>query len=367
MTRAAFIHSPEMERFVYPPQCPFNVSRAGKVRAIVKSLGLLGGTDKIEVAPRAADRRTLKKFHTARYLHVLKNAADGRWDADALSMGIGTPDCPVFKDMYDYSVMACGATVTGVELILSGKSDNVFNPSGGLHHAGPEMASGFCYLNDVAIGCMVLAEKCERVLYLDVDVHHGDGVQNAFYDRSDVMTISFHESPRTLFPGTGFVDEIGTGAGVGYSVNVPLPVGTYDEVYLKAFEEAAKPLIAAYAPEVIVLELGADGLGGDPLANLQLTNNAYAEIIRYLMSLKKPILMTGGGGYDIENTARAWARGWSVLCGAEASWDEAEDIKKEQLKDCELEVSSQQRQIVTPAIEAVIEAVKSNVFGIHGL
>ena len=150
---------------------------------------------------------------------------------------------PIFKDMYDYSAFACGATLTGAKLILSGKVDIAFNPSGGLHHCGPEQAAGFCYMNDVALACTVLAEAKKRVLYLDVDVHYGDGVANAFYDRNDVMTISFHENGRTLFPGTGFEDEIGAGPGKGYCVNVPLPVGTYDHAYMMAFKAIALPLI----------------------------------------------------------------------------------------------------------------------------
>ena len=123
-------------------------------------------------------------------------------------------------------------------------------------------------MNDVALACTVLAEAKKKVLYLDVDVHYGDGVANAFYDRNDVMTISFHESGRTLFPGTGFEDEIGTGAGKGYCVNVPMPVGTYDQAYMMAFKAVAIPLIKAFNPDVIVLQLGADGLAGDPLAHL---------------------------------------------------------------------------------------------------
>jgi acetoin utilization protein AcuC len=260
-------------------------------------------------------------------------------------------------------------------LILSDSADVAFNPSGGLHHAGPELASGFCYINDMAIACTILAEAGKKVLYLDVDVHHGDGVQNAFYDRCDVMTISFHESGRTLFPGTGFEYDIGTGAGKGYSVNVPLPVGTYDEVYMKAFKAIALPLIGAYNPDVIVFELGADALAGDPLAHLYLTNNTYAEIINHLLSFSKPILAAGGGGYNINNTVRAWALAWSVMCGA-AEHDmnlgaggvmlESTDWQGG-LRDRILVISSQQRDAVVPQVDATIETVRANVFPFHGL
>ena len=374
--RAAFIHSPELEKYNYPPDCPFNIQRAGRTRKILNSMGLLTGPDRSEVAPEPADRLVLKKFHSARYLHVLKEAAEGRWDAEALNMGIGTSDCPVFRDMYDYSVWAAGATLTGAKLILSGEADIVFNPSGGLHHAGPERASGFCYINDMALACLTLAEEGKKVLYLDVDVHFGDGVAYAFYDRSDVMTISFHENGRTLFPGTGFEDEIGTGKGKGYCINVPLPVGTYDEAYMMAFEAIALPLIRAYNPDVIVFELGADALAGDPLAHLQLTNNTYVEIIRHLLKFNKPILATGGGGYHIGNTVRAWAIAWSVFCGATDDYDmnlaaggvllESTDWQGG-LQDRVLAVSSQQRDFVMPQVQAVIESVKANIFPFHHL
>lgn len=212
-TKAVFIYSQELEKFHYPPDHPFNTIRAKRTREVLNSMGLLSGDGRSEVAPVPAERVTLKKFHTARYLHALKTASKGRWDVEALGMGIGTSDCPVFNGLYDYAVLAAGGTLVAAELILSGDIDVAFNPSGGFHHAHPERASGFCYINDVALACHVLAERGKRILYLDVDVHHGDGVAYAFYDRCDVMTISFHEDPRILFPGTGFENEIGDGPG----------------------------------------------------------------------------------------------------------------------------------------------------------
>lgn len=374
--KAVFIHSPQMEKFSYPPDFPFNVTRAGRVRQTLNSMGLLTGPDRMEVAPTIATRLVLKKFHSAHYLYVLKEAAKGRFNSDAYSMGIGTPDCPVFKDMYDYSAWACGATLTGVKLILSGKADIAFNPSGGLHHSGPEKAAGFCYMNDVALACTVLAEAKKKVLYLDLDVHFGDGVANAFYDRNDVMTISFHESGRTLFPGTGFEDEIGTGEGKGYCINVPLPIGTYDQAYMMAFKAIALPLIKAFNPDVIVLQLGADGLAGDPLAHLCLTNNVYADIIRLLLNFNKPILATGGGGYNIENTVRAWALDWTILSGADRGHDThlgVGGIMLEStewqggLRDRELLVTKHQQEMVLPAVEATIQKIRTRIFPIHGL
>jgi len=374
--KASFIYSPELEKFSYPADCPFNTDRAGQVRKILNSMDLLSGENRSEVAPVPAERLVLKKFHSARYLHALKTAAKGRWDAEALDMGIGTLDCPVFAGMYDYAVLATGATLTGVKLILSGSAEVAFNPSGGFHHAGPEKASGFCYINDVALACTILAEEVKRVLYLDVDVHHGDGVAYGFYDRRDVMTISFHESPGTLFPGTGREDEIGSGQGRGYCVNVPLPVGTYDEVYMKAFETIALPLITVYNPDVIVFELGADALAGDPLAHLCLTNNVYADIIEHLLSFDKPIVATGGGGYNVSNTVRAWALAWSILTGTGSGSDMDQAVGgvmlestdwQGGLRDRAFVVSQSQREMVVPVVEATIESVKANIFPIHKL
>jgi acetoin utilization protein AcuC len=374
--KTVFIHSSELEKFSYPADCPFNTDRAGQVRKVLNSMGLLSGPGRSEAAPVAAERVVLKKFHSARYLHALRAAAKGRWDIEALNMGIGTVDCPVFAGMYDYPALATGGTLTAVELILSGSTELAFNPSGGFHHAGPERASGFCYINDVALACIVLAEKGKRVLYLDVDVHHGDGVAYAFYDRSDVMTISLHESPKTLFPGTGFEDEIGTGAGKGYCVNVPLPVGTYDEAYLKAFNAVVPPLAGAYKPDVFVFELGADALAGDPLAHLRLTNNVYVEIINHLLTYDKPILMTGGGGYNVDNTVRAWALAWTVLCGADGGQYAGPAVGgvmlqttdwQGGLRDRALAVGQQQRRSVELAIDSTIKAVKAKVFPIHRL
>jgi acetoin utilization protein AcuC len=376
MRKAVFIYSAELEKYSYPQDHPFNTMRAKRTHEILNSMGLLSGSDRRKIPPEPAEQVILEKFHSADYLHALKNASEGNLTAESLNMGIGTPDCPVFTGLYDYAVLAAGGTLIAAKLILSGSADVAFNPSGGYHHAGPERASGFCYINDVALACMVLAEEGKKVLYLDVDVHHGDGVANAFYVRCDVMTISLHEDPVALFPGTGFADEIGTGKGKGYCVNVPLPIGTYDQMYMKVFNTIVMPLINSYDPDVIVFELGADALVGDPLAHLCLTNNTHADIIKLLLSFNKPILATGGGGYNVENTARVWALAWSVLCSDNNEYDmnigaggvmlESTDWEGG-LRDREYVVRNQQKEIVLPGIEATIETIKAKVFPVHGL
>jgi len=375
--RAAFIHSAELERYHYPPDCPFRTERARLTREILLPMGLLSGPDRREVAPAPAGRDDLLSLHTPAYLDALAKAPRGELDPEGFAMGIGTPDCPVFEGMYDYAVLACGATLTGAALLAEGDADVAFNPSGGYHHAGPAKAAGFCYVNDVAIACGRLAGPGRRVLFLDVDAHHGDGVQDAFFHRRDVMTVSFHESGLSLFPGTGFVDDVGAGEGAGYCANVPLPPGTYDQAYLKAFRAVAIPLASAYDPDVIVLELGMDTLSGDPLAHLGLTNNACAEIVEAVMALGRPVLATGGGGYHVQNTARGWALAWSVFCGEGAAEDETSaglgGVMLEStewrggLRDRALAPDARQRRAVEPVVDAAIERVKANVFPYHGL
>ena len=379
---AAFIHSPELEKYHYPPDNPFKTERAAMTCRMLTSMGLLSAGDML--APKPADREVLEKFHTPQYLDTMIRAERGDLDVEGLYMGLGSAECPVFSGMYEYAALACGATLAGAEAILARKAKVAFNPSGGYHHAGPEKASGFCYVNDVVLACLALAEvgkslhdpRGGRVLFLDVDVHHCDGVQNAFYDRADVLTMSFHESGRTLFPGTGFEDEIGIGEGRGYSVNVPLPVGVYDGAYMKAFRAVAPPITQAFNPDVIVLEIGMDCLSGDPLAHLNLTNNAYADVIEEMMHFGKPILGTGGGGYNPYSTARGWALAWTILSGRQpedlascglggvmlesAEWEGG-------LRDRVLVPDASRRAVVDAEVDATIDAVKANVFSIHGL
>jgi acetoin utilization deacetylase AcuC-like enzyme len=277
--------------------------------------------------------------------------------------------------MYEYACLAAGATVTGAECILRGETMTAFNPSGGYHHAWPDHASGFCYINDIVLACMTLAAAGRRVAFVDMDVHHSDGVQGAFYDRSDVLVISMHESGKTLFPGTGFADEIGVGAGLGYTVNVPLPVGTYDGVYEKTFDAVVLPLLGAYRPDVIVMEMGMDTLAGDPLAHLHLTNNAPADCLTKVVRLGKPVLVTGGGGYHIENTVRGWALLWSVMCGE--SFDElaaglggvmlANSDWAGGMRDRTLISDAGRRSVIDSEIAGTVRWIHEHVFPIHGL
>ena len=315
LVKPVFIHSSELDNYSYPPDSVFSSKRAGKTRALAASLGLLNEDCGRELVPRPASVADMQRFHTPEYLTVLQQAARGRVAPGSIGMGLGTPDCPVFSDMFAYASWASGATLTGADLLLAGQTRIAFNPSGGYHHAAPAMASGFCYINDLVLACLRFTDAGLRVVYLDIDAHHGNGVQDAFYTRNDVLVISLHESGKTLFPWTGFEEEIGEGPGKGHTVNIPLPVGVCDDAYLEAFHTIVPPLVDAYYPDVFVLQLGMDALAGDALAHLELTNNAHAAIIEHILAYQKPVLATGGGGYHVDNTVRGWTLAWEIMCG----------------------------------------------------
>ena len=376
-SQAIFIHSPALDQGGYPDHCPFNSRRAGQTRQRALSMGLLQGSDRREAAPVALTREELEWFHAPAYLDALRRAQDGQHDLSALGMGLGTPDCPIFPGLYDFACLAAGGTVTGARLILSGEAHVAFNPSGGFHHAGRATAAGFCYVNDIVLAAEALARAGKRVLFLDIDVHHSDGVQDAFYARGDVMTISLHENGRTLFPGTGWETETGAGAGEGCTVNLPLPVGTYDAIYEWAFTEAALPLMKAYDPDVIMVELGMDALAGDPLAHLNLTNNVHADLLDRVLRLGKPVLATGGGGYNVENTVRGWTLCWSVLCGDHAAQQDMMlgmgGVMLENtdwlggLRDRALLSHAGRRAEIDAEVQRVVGYIKTHVFPRHGL
>jgi acetoin utilization protein AcuC len=185
--------------------------------------------------------------------------------------------------------------------------------AGGLHHAHAARASGFCYINDPAVMIHYLVKRGRRVAYLDLDAHHGDGVQEAFYDTDQVLTISLHESGLTLFPGTGFPQEIGVGRGKGYSVNLPFYVGTDDEIYLWAFEEIVPPLLSSFAPEVLVTQLGADAHRSDPLSNLSLSLQGFTKAVKRIREMASKWIALGGGGYNLNNVPRAWTLVWAIM------------------------------------------------------
>lgn len=319
---ALYVHGGALDTVRYPESSPFKTERAARSLALLQSMHLI--EDGQVIAPDPATDAEILRFHTPEYLAALKLAAEETYTPAMGEMGLGSPDCPLFKGLLTYVRAAVGGTLTGARAILEGRARRVFNPSGGYHHAHAGRAGGFCYVNDIVLAADLFRRHGRRVLVLDIDGHHGDGVQDAFYDTAEVMTVSFHESGDTQFPGTGWEWESGTGAGAGFNINLPLPPRTHDAIYLHAFNELALPLIRAFAPDVLIVELGMDALAGDPLVHLALTNNVFADIVERLVTLPCPLLATGGGGYHIANTARGWALMWSILAGhgshEEATW-----------------------------------------------
>lgn len=374
--RLAFIYAPEVEQLRYPEDCPFKTERAGLVRQRLASFGSLGGPNRVEIKPRQAGIDDLRRFHEEAYLEQLRRAAGGDLTVEGLHMGLGGTDTPVFPAMFDYGRWAVGAGSTGADLLLEGKADIAFNLLGGFHHAHAGKAGGFCYLNDVVLACDRLAAAGKRVFCLDVDAHHGDGTQEAFYRRSDVFTASIHESGKTLYPWGGFESEIGTGGGEGFNANLSLPVDCHDAAFLRALDEFALPLLDAFDPDVLVVELGMDTLAGDPLTHLALTNNLCVELAPRLLARGKPLFIIGGGGYHVENTVRAWALAWRAFGGE----DEEHDLSLGMggvflgssewaggLRDQERPVSPEKRRAVQLSLDESLAQARQNLFPRHGL
>ncbi|MCX7726711.1 MAG: acetoin utilization protein AcuC [Chitinispirillaceae bacterium] len=370
-----FIYSSELEKYHYPQDCPFKTERATHTREILHKRGSFSFFN--EIPPRSATLEELTLFHSEKYLNILQRASEGKIDADILFYGLGTPDCPIFKDLYPYATLATGATLVGTELLLSKKAKYCFNPSGGYHHAFAEKAGGFCYINDVVIGCKKLSSQQKRVFCLDLDAHHGNGTQDAFYNTSEVFTVSFHESGKTLFPWGGFENEIGEEEGYGYNVNVPLPPHTDDDNFLLAFKEIVLPLISVYKPDFIVLEIGMDILSVDPLTHLSMTNNVIADIIPLLKKADIPMLVLGGGGYNIEATSRGWALAWEILCGVENDYDDlsigmggiflGNAEWNGGIRDMRSYLSGEEKILIGKEVSKTVEFIKKNVFPLHGI
>lgn len=316
-TRTALIYSPLFGAFSYGDDHPFKLQRYRLVRELMEAYGLLK-LPNMEIRDcRPVNDDLVLTFHDAAYVARLKEfSASDEPRADFL-FGLGDADCPVFKGLYDCAALGAGASFEAARLVVEEGFDIAFNLAGGWHHAHRRKASGFSYLNDAVLAINWLVAQGKRVVYLDIDAHHGDGVQEGFYDSNQVLTISLHESGIYFFPGTGFEDEVGEGKGRGYSVNVPLIAHTDDALYMKAFDEIAYPLIAAYDPDVIVTQLGADSFRTDPLTRLEITTHSYSYIMRKLKALKIPWVALGGGGYDQMNTARAWTIAWAVMNGVD--------------------------------------------------
>ena len=321
------------------PQHPLRPARVLLTRRLIHDLGLVDGQRVVETPARDATDEELMLVHTEPYLNAVKGAGRGE-PGDWWRYGFGPGDNPIFPDMHEASARVAGASLAAAEAVLSGRAEHAFNPAGGLHHAMPERASGFCVYDDPAIAiAWMLANGAERIAYVDVDVHHGDGPQAIFYDDPRVLTISIHESGRYLFPGTGFPDETGAGDAEGTKANVALPPYTGDDAWLGAFRDVVPPLVTAWKPDVLVTQLGCDTHFTDPLAHLGLSTRAYREAATVLHDLAHSAaggkwVATGGGGYQ---WARVVPRAWTIYFAEMAGVEPADDLPESWIEEAERE------------------------------
>lgn len=324
--RTALIWDPALLEYRFRPDHPFNPKRLELTVSLIEALGLLDGKEHRLVPPRAATRKELLRVHSGEYVDAVQRLGEAGSDTgEGWRWGLGTDDTPIFPGMHEVTSLVAGGTILAAELVMSGEVDRAFNIAGGLHHAHRDRASGFCVYSDLAAAIAWIREAHgSRVLYIDYDAHHGDGVQGLFYDDPDVLTLSLHESGRYLFPGTGFVDELGEGAGYGYSLNLPLDPSTEDDSWIELYRKVLPEVAEAFRPEVIVLQNGCDGHTLDPLTHLRATTRLYEETLRITCEVADRvcggrIVGTGGGGYAVwEVVPRAWALVWAGLSGQEA-------------------------------------------------
>lgn len=277
--------------------------------------------------PKTATDEELELVHDPGYIAKVRELSSAAPAGAGLGWGLGTGDNPVFPDMHEAAATVVGGALVAAGMIMEGELDHAFHMGGGLHHALRARASGFCIYNDPAVAIAWL-KACYgvRVLYLDIDAHHGDGVQYAFEEDPDVMTISFHESGRFLFPGAGFTEDVGRGSGRGYSVNLPLAPGSSDDIYLEAFDALVPPLAQAFRPGIILTQDGCDAHWSDPLSHLALTLAGYRRLFQRQHDLAHELtggrwLALGGGGYQ---ACTVVPRAWTILLGvmAERQLDE---------------------------------------------
>jgi acetoin utilization protein AcuC len=368
--KTAFVYSDDFVKYEYGRGHPLKPFRLKLAYELMKAYGLLSLPNVRVVAARPAGEEDLLLYHTRDYIEALKDADHGLDLGDQESYGLGSGDNPVFEGLLEWSKLVAGASIQAAELVDSGEVSIAFNISGGLHHALASRASGFCYIDDPVILIRSLLKKGRRVAYIDIDVHHGDGVQDAFYSSDKVLTISLHESGHSLFPGTGFADEMGEGKGKGYSVNVPLAIGTDDELFVHAFKEIVPPLIERFSPDIVVGQLGVDSFIADPLAHLNITTNGYGRIVKMIKEMSPKLIALGGGGYEITNVAKAWTLAWAIMNDVDPPDDlpepflrqyQMEGFRTRKLRDSEFVVPGTEKERMTAEVGRVIKLLKEQL------
>ena len=372
-------HGDDAPPYDHGPEHPLRPARVTLTRQLIHDYGIVDGERVKETPARDATMDELLAVHTERYIDATTRAGHGE-DGPWWEFGYGPGDNPIFPNMHEAARRVAGASVAAAEAVWSGRAQHAFNPAGGLHHAMPSCASGFCVYDDPAVAIRWLLDHgAHRIAYVDVDVHHGDGPQAIFYDEPRVLTISLHQSGRTLFPGTGFVHELGGGDARGTKVNVPLPPYTDDPAWLHAVTSVVPPLVEAWAPDVLVTQLGCDTHHTDPLAALALTTHAYREAAAILHELAHRHangrwLATGGGGYQ---WARVVPRAWTIYFAEMAMVTLPDELPDRWIQVAEREARGPVPATLSeprtkdlgshPAEEAVVDEVRRTVFPFHGL
>lgn len=349
---------------------------------LMDAYGLLNYIDVYK--PVQAAENDIALVHDTGYIDCVKSVSKAPElfiDDFPYIYGLGYGDNPIFKGMYDVACIHVGGTILGSEIVAKGEREHVFSIGGGFHHAMPTKASGFCIFNDIAIAIRRLQSKynVKKIMYIDIDAHHADGVQNIFYTEQSVLTVSIHESGNFLFPGTGFVKECGTGAGKGFAINIPLPMGTDDNAYLYAFNTIVPSLAYAYKPEILFMQCGADAHYLDPLAHLSLTTFAYKKIYSAVHKLAHEVcdgklIAVGGGGYDVGVLSRVFTLLVSELIEVPVtkpipdSWKilykktTGSAIAPDMLED---RIDIEKRKFVFDEIKEVVETIKKDLFKYH--
>ncbi|XP_062182034.1 histone deacetylase 19-like [Phragmites australis] len=322
--RVCYYYDPRISYIDYGEKHIMVPHRVAMAHGLVNAYGLLDDMDLLRVAP--AIKEDLKVAHGEKYLDLLRDLTPANYHCDGKiqgkakkhEVGSSTNDNPVIHDLWDYCLRYAGGSLAAARALASSEYDIAINWSGGMHHAFDNKASGFCYVNDIVVAIHALLDRFRRVLYVDIDAHHGDGVEKAFLDKSRVMTVSFHQyDGKDFFPRTGGVDDVGKKGGKYRTLNVPLEVGTGDERYHKLFEPIIKKVMKVFQPDAIVLQCGADSLAGDRIAGLGLSVRGHADCVRLLRGYNVPLLLLGGGGYTINHVASCWCYETAVAIGKE--------------------------------------------------
>ena len=314
--RVALIYTDEYQNYNFGSDHPLRPLRLKLTYNLMKLTGLLDHWRLSVLEPIMATREEIEKVHSPEYVSAVKKLSDNPDDRTIQPhlYGLGPGDTPVFKGMYDASALICGGSIKAADLVWKDNDFQVaFNPAGGLHHARRNMASGFCVFNDIAIAIHHLKKLDSdiKIAYLDIDCHHGDGVQWLFYEDPKVLTVSFHESGKFLYPGTGDTHEIGEGQGKGYSLNFPLLPGTTNRMFLKLFRYCVPRILDAYKPDILFTQLGTDMYHGDPLTQMGLSVSVYRDVAQTIRTSVRDYcnnkwIAVGGGGYLMNVVPRAW-------------------------------------------------------------